>query len=75
VGESGFGRRRGVEALDEMTRTRTLLVDRWGLKREPFWFPYSRASARLCRALVAWRARGGLRGIASLAARLASREG
>ncbi|HSG48868.1 MAG TPA: aldehyde dehydrogenase family protein, partial [Longimicrobiales bacterium] len=37
VGESGFGRRRGLEALDEMTRTRTLLVDRAGLRREPFW--------------------------------------
>jgi len=75
VGESGFGRRRGLEALDEMTRTRTLLVDRFGLKREPYWFPYSRASARLMRAVLAWRARGGWSGLRSLAARLTSREG
>lgn len=75
VGESGFGRRRGLEALDEMTRTRTLLVDRSGLKREPYWFPYSMASVRLWRALLSWRARGGLSGIASLAGRLASRKG
>jgi len=55
VGESGFGRRRGLEALDEMSRTRTLLADRVGLKRELWWFPYSERGSRFIRALLDWR--------------------
>jgi acyl-CoA reductase-like NAD-dependent aldehyde dehydrogenase len=63
VGQSGYGRRRGLEALEEMTRTRTLLVDRFGMKREPWWFPYSAASLRLMRGTLAWRGHGGLGGL------------
>ena len=70
VGESGFGRRRGLEALDEMTRTRTLLVDRLRLRREPWWFPYSPTSARLMRSMLDWRGRGGLGGLVRAARRL-----
>lgn len=62
-GESGFGRRRGVEALDEMCRTRALFEDRLGLRRELWWFPYSRGGNRMVRALLAWRGRGGLGGV------------
>ncbi|GMV06057.1 MAG: aldehyde dehydrogenase [Gemmatimonadota bacterium] len=63
VGESGFGRRRGVEALEEMTRTRTLLTDRTGMRRELWWFPYSPSSDRLMKAVLEWRGRGGLAGV------------
>lgn len=70
VGESGFGRRRGLEALDEMTRTRTLLSDRFGLRREPWWFPYSSGSTRLMRSMLDWRGRGGVGGIVRAARRL-----
>lgn len=62
VGQSGFGRRRGLDALDEMTRTRTLFVDRSGLRRELWWFPYSARSANLMRGILEWRGRGGLAG-------------
>lgn len=40
VGESGFGRRRGVEGLEEMSVTRSMLVHRWGFRSEIWWFPY-----------------------------------
>jgi aldehyde dehydrogenase (NAD+) len=63
VGESGFGRRRGLEALDEMTRTRALLFDRAGLAREPWWFPYSDRGVSLLRAVLELRGRGGLAGL------------
>lgn len=63
VGESGFGRTRGVEGLLEMTRSRSVTVDRLGLGREPFWFPYGQGSRRLVRALIAYRREGGLRGV------------
>lgn len=64
VGESGFGRRRGLSALEDMTRTKTLFTDRFGLRREPWWFPYSPDSERLMRAALEWRSRGGLSGLA-----------
>lgn len=62
VGESGFGRRRGAEGLEEMTRTRAIFVDWLGLKREPWWFPYDSRGERLTRAVLHWRAQGGLLG-------------
>ena len=72
-GDSGFGRRRGLEGLDEMTRVRSLFVDIGGLRREPWWFPYDQASERLTRAVLAWRARGGASGLVSAARRLLAR--
>jgi len=65
VGESGFGRTRGLEGLAEMTRTRTIVVDRLGLKREPWWFPYSRVTERILWATLLFRWKGGLRGLVS----------
>jgi acyl-CoA reductase-like NAD-dependent aldehyde dehydrogenase len=63
VGWSGFGRRRGVEALEEMTRTKTLMVSRLHGTAEPWWYPYTRRTERLFEATLAWRAVGGLRGL------------
>jgi acyl-CoA reductase-like NAD-dependent aldehyde dehydrogenase len=74
VGDSGFGRRRGVEALDDMTRTKTLLADRAGMKREAYWFPYTEHSVRFMRAVLQWRARGGWRGVSALLRRLFGKE-
>jgi acyl-CoA reductase-like NAD-dependent aldehyde dehydrogenase len=74
-GASGFGRRRGLEALDEMSRSRSMLADRFGLKREIWWFPYSARGARVMRALVDWRGLGGLRGVIRAARRLMAKEG
>ncbi|MFV2006962.1 MAG: aldehyde dehydrogenase family protein, partial [Longimicrobiales bacterium] len=73
VGDSGFGRRRGVEGLEEMTRVRTVFVDRLGLKREPWWFPYDERGRRLTRAVLAWRAHGGIGGLLRAAWRLLGR--
>lgn len=60
VGQSGFGRNRGDEGLREMTRTRSVLVHRWGRRREVFWFPYGRRKLEMVRGLVEWRTGGGL---------------
>ena len=60
VGRSGFGRSRGDQGLLEMSRTRSILEDRVGLKRELWWYPYSELSLRLHRALVQWRGGRGL---------------
>lgn len=70
VGESGFGSRRGLEGLSEVTRPRTFLSDRVGFRREPWWFPYDERVTRLTRSVVALRARGGIRGLLGAARRL-----
>lgn len=61
VGESGFGRRRGVAGLEEMSRPRTVLIHRTGLARELWWFPYSRKGMRLVSALLEYRQSSGLK--------------
>lgn len=70
VGESGFGRARGAEGLREMSRVKSILVDRGGLTREPWWFPYSAASLRLSRATASWRRHRGVRGLVAMAWRM-----
>lgn len=71
VGESGFGRTRGAEGLLEMSRTRSVLVRRHGLAREPYWFPYRDSAVELIRGVVDWRGgRGPGRFLRSLWGRL-----
>lgn len=41
VKESGLGRRHGEWGLRQFTAPQTVVVDRFGLKRELFWYPYS----------------------------------
>lgn len=40
IKDSGFGRSHGEEGLIEMSRVKTVVEDRFGFKREFFWFPY-----------------------------------
>ncbi len=40
VKESGMGRTHGEEGLREFSKVKSVVVDRFGLKREPTWFPY-----------------------------------
>lgn len=70
VGESGFGGTRGREGLREMTRWKSVVVDRGGLAREPWWFPYDPAGLRMARATTSWRRHRGVKGVLALAWRL-----
>jgi succinate-semialdehyde dehydrogenase/glutarate-semialdehyde dehydrogenase len=74
VDESGFGRRRGLHALDEMSRTRTMLANRIDLPREPWWFPYTAGTEAELRAVGELRGRGGLAGALGAARRLWARK-
>jgi succinate-semialdehyde dehydrogenase/glutarate-semialdehyde dehydrogenase len=65
VGESGFGRTKGLDGLAELTRTQGTVVDRIGLEREPWWFPYSRVTETALWATVLFRWKGGIRGLLS----------
>ena len=68
VGRSGYGRSKGLEGLAELTRTRSVVTDRLGLKREPWWFPYTRASERTLRNVFLLRWKGVMGGLSRLAA-------
>lgn len=70
VDESGFGRRRGLQGLDEMSRTRTMLANRIDLAREAWWFPYTERTEARMRALGDLRGRGGLGGLVGALRRL-----
>jgi acyl-CoA reductase-like NAD-dependent aldehyde dehydrogenase len=73
VGASGFGRRRGVAGLEEMSRPRSVLVHRTGLARELWWFPYTERGTRLMRALLGYRHSSAVGHVVSVARRIMAR--
>ncbi len=60
-GESGFGHRRGVSGLEELTRTRSVVIHRTGLSKELWWFPYGNKGLKLIRVLLEARQEKGVR--------------
>ncbi|HDY75426.1 MAG TPA: aldehyde dehydrogenase family protein [Candidatus Marinimicrobia bacterium] len=42
VGISGIGRVHGAEGLKSFCQTQAVLVDRFGLKKEPWWYPVNK---------------------------------
>ncbi len=60
-GESGFGRRRGLAGLEDLTRSRSVIIHRTGLSRELWWFPYGKKGERLVQVLVETRQETGVR--------------
>lgn len=71
VKESGFGKTRGAEGLLNMTRTKHVARDRFGLRDAPVWFPYTAEKYRTFSDLIpvlfgssaSKRVRAGVRGI------------
>ncbi|HEX3608359.1 MAG TPA: aldehyde dehydrogenase family protein [Solirubrobacterales bacterium] len=66
--ESGIGYRHGEPGIKKYCRSESLVITRFGGKREPTWYPYTRGRrglvARIAQAFNArdWRRRLGLRG-------------
>lgn len=52
VGESGYGRTKGVQGLLGMTRSKAILIDKQSGKIEANWFPYTRRKYQLFEELV-----------------------
>ena len=61
AGASGYGRRRGVAGLEELTRQRSVVIHRTGLSKELWWFPYSNKGLKLIRVLLESRQEKGVR--------------
>jgi acyl-CoA reductase-like NAD-dependent aldehyde dehydrogenase len=52
--ESGIGKRHGAEGIRRFCHQQVIVTDRFGLKREPLWYPYDAKTERfLTRALGA----------------------
>ncbi len=45
--ESGVGKRHGVEGIRRFCHQQVIVTDRFGLKRDPFWYPYDAKTERL----------------------------
>jgi acyl-CoA reductase-like NAD-dependent aldehyde dehydrogenase len=45
--ESGIGKRHGVEGIRRFCHQQVIVTDRFGLKRDPFWYPYNAKTERL----------------------------
>lgn len=52
IKQSGIGRRHGAQGIRHFCYTQTVLVDRLGLKRDPFWFPYDKKLVRLMERVI-----------------------
>jgi betaine-aldehyde dehydrogenase len=65
--QSGIGSRHGEGGIKKFCRSESLVITRFGGKREPGWYPYTKARRRLVAPLVRffnardWRRRLGLR--------------
>jgi len=44
--ESGIGKRHGVEGIRRFCHQKVIVTDRFGMKNELFWYPYSAATER-----------------------------
>ena len=54
VGISGIGRVHGPEGLKSFSQTQAVLVDRFGLNKEPWWFPISTGTKKLFHTVTRW---------------------
>jgi len=54
VGISGLGRVHGPEGLRSFSQTQAVLIDRFGLKKEPWWYPMGGATKKLFRTATRW---------------------
>jgi acyl-CoA reductase-like NAD-dependent aldehyde dehydrogenase len=52
VKQSGIGRRHGVEGIRKYCRQKTIVIDRFGMKSEPNWFPASKLKTQAVRSAL-----------------------
>jgi len=45
--ESGIGKRHGAEGIRRFCHQQVIVTDRFGMKRDPFWYPYNAKTERL----------------------------
>ena len=45
--ESGIGKRHGAEGIRRFCHQQVIVTDRFGMKRDPFWYPYDAKTERM----------------------------
>jgi acyl-CoA reductase-like NAD-dependent aldehyde dehydrogenase len=45
--ESGIGKRHGAEGIRRFCHQQVIVTDRFGMKRDPFWYPYNAKTERI----------------------------
>ncbi len=50
--ESGIGKRHGAEGIRRFCHQQVIVTDRFGMKRDPFWYPYNAKTERLMMRLL-----------------------
>ncbi|MGH9938574.1 MAG: succinic semialdehyde dehydrogenase [Blastocatellia bacterium] len=45
--ESGIGKRHGAEGIRRFCHQQVIVTDRFGMKRDPFWYPYNAKTERV----------------------------
>jgi len=45
--ESGIGKRHGAEGIRRFCHQQVIVTDRFGMKRDPFWYPYNAKTERM----------------------------
>ncbi len=66
--QSGIGYRHGEPGIKKYCRTESVVITRFGAKREPTWYPYTKGRRRLIERMVPlfnardWKRRLGMRG-------------
>ncbi len=61
IKESGMGHRHGAEGIRKFCQEQTLVIDRFGMKKEALWYPGMKNRARIFRRLLNVLFRSGLR--------------
>jgi succinate-semialdehyde dehydrogenase/glutarate-semialdehyde dehydrogenase len=59
IKESGIGRVHGAEGLREFSQSKSVLVDRFGTKRELWWYPLPKGTGNLLLRVLRLRYRSG----------------
>lgn len=54
IKQSGIGKRHGVEGIRRFCREQVTVTDRFGFKREMFWYPYTEKTERLMSRILEW---------------------
>jgi hypothetical protein len=52
IKQSGIGRLHGIEGLRSFTQIQSVVEDRFGFKKELWWFPVSNGTKKLFRSLI-----------------------
>ena len=55
IGESGIGVRHSAKGIQKYCTSQSILVSRFNLKRDLFWFPYTKRGTKMLERFMVWQ--------------------